>query len=188
MPPKAKYTKQQIADTAYNLVRSEGFDHLSARSLAAKLGTSTAPIFTVFNGIEEVQQLCIERAKKLYEEYLQAGLKGPIPFKGAGLKYIEFAKNEPRLFRLLFMSGDSNKSPTHFFPADDENTAAVLSVITSTLHFPKEKARSLYNHISVYTHGLAVIFAQGHNVFTMEDASKMLSEIFMSLTREEYGE
>ena len=187
MPPKAKYTKQQIADAAYDLVRSEGFEHLSARSLAARLDTSTAPIFTAFNGIEEVQQLCIERAKELYGKYLRAGLESPIPFKGAGLKYIEFAKTEPRLFRLLFMSGDSNKAPTHFFPADDENTAAVLKAITA-YRFSEERARSLYNHLSVYAHGLAVIFAQGHNVFTMEDASKMLSEIFMSLTKGEYGE
>ena len=65
MPPKARYTKEQIVDAAYELVRRNGKGYLSARSLAAELGTSTAPIFTAFSSIEELQYAVTERAKAL---------------------------------------------------------------------------------------------------------------------------
>ena len=51
MPPKARYTKDEIGNAAYQLIRNEGTDALTARSLATALGTSTAPIFTAFSGL-----------------------------------------------------------------------------------------------------------------------------------------
>lgn len=184
MPPKVRYTREEIADKAYELVRKHGLEILSARSLAAELGTSTAPIFTAFANIEEVQNVCIDRAKALYTSYLRDGLNQPIPFKGAGIKYVEFAKDEPELFKLLFMGEDDSEEYSHFFPAEDENNTAVLNTVKSNYSLADEKAKRLYNHLSVYTHGLAVIYAQRRCVFTMEDVSRMLTEIFNALSKE----
>ena len=55
MPPKAKFTKEEIINAAFEITRRDGFDALTARSLAAELGSSPRPIFTVFSGMEEVQ-------------------------------------------------------------------------------------------------------------------------------------
>ncbi|MBR7132733.1 MAG: TetR/AcrR family transcriptional regulator [Clostridia bacterium] len=185
MPPNVKYTKEQITQVAYEMVRKHGMEILTARGLAAELGTSTAPIFTAFQSIEEVQTLVLEKAKQLYVCYLNAGLQLSPPFKGTGLKYIQFAKDEPELFKLLFMQGDENEEITHFFPAADENTATVLNTVKSSYSLNEEKAKKLYNHLSVYTHGLAVLYAQRRCVFTMEDISLMLTEIFNALTKGE---
>lgn len=183
MPPKAKYTKEQITDVAYEMVRKYGEDFLSARNLATELGTSTAPIFTSFSSIEEVQLAVAEKAKKLYQTYLEEGLKQTPPFKGAGLKYIQFAKDEPKLFKLLFMRSDDTEDATHYFPAKDENEPRVRSTVEASYGMDEEKAKNLYNHLSVYTHGLAVLYAQGRCVFTDEDVSRMLTEVFTALTR-----
>ena len=182
MPPKAKYTKEQIADAAFSIVRSRGMDALSARSLAAELGTSTAPIFTAFGSIEEISDAVTEKAKALYRACLESGLSQALPFKGAGMQYIAFAKNEPELFKLLFMGSDPGEEMTHFLPAHDENAGTVQKVLETSYNLPKEEARNIYNHLSVYTHGLAVLYAQGQCVFTMDDASRMLTEVFMALT------
>lgn len=187
MPPKARYTKEEILDVAYSMVKKHGMQILSARSLAAELGTSTAPIFTAFQSIEEIQCLVIEKAKELYQEkYINEGLKQTPPFKGAGLKYVQFAKDEPELFKVLFMQSDNldESNATHFLPSGDENAGAVLGAVQGSYGLEGEDARSLYNHLSVYTHGLAVLYAQHRCVFTMEDVSRMLSEIFIALTKE----
>ena len=55
MPPKSKFTREQIIETAFQMVREEGLSSLKARDLARKLGTSTAPIFTAFNSVEEIR-------------------------------------------------------------------------------------------------------------------------------------
>ena len=185
MPPKARYTKEQIVDAAYELVRRNGKGYLSARSLAAELGTSTAPIFTAFSSIEELQYAVTERAKALYAEYLRSGLSQTPAFKWAGLKYIQFAKDEPELFKMLFMKNSEGTPPSHYFPGGDENEPVVRGMLESTYGFGTEHAKRIFNHMSVYVHGLAVLYAQGYCVFTDEDVSYMLSEMFNALVKGE---
>ena len=54
MPPKAKFKKNEIIETALNIVRTRGFEALTARSLGAELGSSARPIFTVFQSMDEL--------------------------------------------------------------------------------------------------------------------------------------
>lgn len=185
LPPKARYTREEIVDVACGLVRRYGESFLSARSLASELGTSTAPIFTAFGSIEELQAEVVNRAKKLYKEYLDEGLASTPAFKGAGLQYIKFAKDEPEFFKMLFMKDGGNDLPSHYFPAGDENEPLVREAVQGAYGFDTERAKKIYNHLAVYAHGLAVLYAQGKCVFTDEDVSRMLSELFMSLTKGE---
>ena len=56
MPPKAKFTREEIVQAALGIVREDGIQALTARALGAKLGSSARPIFTIFQSMEEVQQ------------------------------------------------------------------------------------------------------------------------------------
>ena len=107
MPPKAKFTRVQITQAALELVREEGIGGLTARTLAKKLGSSSCPIFTVFENMEEVQQSVLEAAKACYKGYVEKGLAQAAAFKGVGTQYILFAVQEPKLFQLLFMNEQS---------------------------------------------------------------------------------
>ncbi len=186
MPPKARYTKEQIIDTAYALVRKYGVCFLTARSLASELGTSTAPIFTAFESIDEVIKAVVVRAKDLYKSYIEEGLAEYTPsFKGTGLKYIQFAKDEPELFKLLFMQDGDEVKTTHYLPQNDVNESNIRGVLENSYGYSSEKAKRLYNHMSVYAHGLAVLYAQRACIFTEEDVSRMLTEVYIALTREE---
>ena len=183
MPPKAKYTKEQIVEVAYQMVRQQGKDSLTARGIAAALETSTAPIFTVFHSIDELQQCVFEKAAERYRAYIQEGLSQPMGFKGSGLKYIQFAKDEPELFKLLCMQEDS-RGVTHFLPEREPHTPQILQTITDNYGLQSEQARQLYNHLSIYTHGLAVLYANKQCIFTMEDVSRLLSQLYRALRKE----
>jgi methylthioribose-1-phosphate isomerase len=52
----------------------------------------------------------------------------------------------------------------------------------------KEKAERIYNHLSVYTHGLAILFAQKTNIYTLNEAEEMIIHVFKALMKEERGE
>ena len=54
MPRKALFTKEEIVEKALDLVRRKGLDALTARELGAALGSSSRPIFTLYNNMEEV--------------------------------------------------------------------------------------------------------------------------------------
>ena len=70
MPPKAKFTKEEIMEAALRIVKTDGFDALTSRELGARLGSSARPIFTVFKSMEEVQQGVMKSARALYKEYV----------------------------------------------------------------------------------------------------------------------
>lgn len=104
MPPKVKFTREQIITAALNVTRKNGIVGLTARGLAAELGSSAKPIFGLFQNMEEVQKEVIAAANTLYQSYISRGMtegKYP-PYKASGIAYIQFAKEEKELFKLLF--------------------------------------------------------------------------------------
>lgn len=105
MPPKVKITKDEILKAALGIVRKGGAQALNARALADALGCSTQPVFSNYPGMDELRADVDRAAYELYREYLASGAKrSDVPkYKAFGLAYIEFAKEEPELFRLLFM-------------------------------------------------------------------------------------
>lgn len=184
MPPKAKFTREEILATAFEMTRKHGIEFISARSLAAELGVSTAPIFTAFQSIDELLSEIAEKAKQRYGAFLEEGLKEELTFRGTGVAYVRFAKEEPKLFSLLFMGDGKDEVPSHYFPTDD-HSSAILEMVMNRYGLTEERAKRLFNHLSVYAHGLASLFARGRCVFTMEDVRNMLSEVFFALTKEE---
>ena len=184
MPPKVKYTKDEIGEAAYGLVRKFGSDFLTARNLAAALEISTAPIFTAFSSIDEVMDAVISRAYALYSEYITEGLSSPVPFKAAGMKYIQFAKDEPELFRLLFMNSPKECPSGDFVPSGDRNSPHVQAALERWWEIESDEARRIYNHMSIYCHGIAVYIVQQSVSFSDGEIERMISDVFYALKGE----
>ena len=52
MPPKCRFTREQIIQAALELTAEKGIGALTARSLAQRLGSSAKPIFGLFTNME----------------------------------------------------------------------------------------------------------------------------------------
>lgn len=184
MPPNAKFTKNEIIDTALNIVKTDGFGALTSRELGAHLGSSTRPIFTVFKNMDEVQQAVIKSAKTLYKEYINKGLAGEHPFKGVGTQYILFSVNEPKLFQLLFMT-EQPQIPdlSGVLPLIEESYDEILLSIQNEYQISKSLAEKLYYHLWIYTHGIATLCATKMCRFTGTEISLMITEVFMSVLK-----
>lgn len=188
MPPKAKFTKKQITDTALDLVRQNGIDALSARVLAKKLGTSVCPIFNVFKDMNELTNELKSTAKCIYKEYIKNGLSQDIAFKGVGTQYIIFAIREPKLFQFLFMTEQEQKPAiANVLPIIDESYNEILLSAQNGYNLTNEQAERLYRHLWIYTHGIAVLCATNMCVFTAEEISKMMTEAFKGILSEIKG-
>lgn len=182
MPPKAKFTKEEIIEAALEIVRNEGFAALTARALGARLGSSARPIFTVFQSMDEIRQAVVDKAKALYREYIKRGLSDTPAFKGVGTQYILFSIHEPKLFQLLFMKEhDDVPELSAVLPIIDENYEAILSSVRDGYNLSHETAEKLYRHLWIYTHGIAALCATKMCRFTGEEISVMMTEVFISL-------
>lgn len=188
MPPKCKFTREEIIQAALDIARNEGVSAVTARALGAKLVSSSKPIFSVFENMEEVQAEVLKAAKALYAEYIQLGLQQNPAFKGVGMQYILFAVKEPKLFQLLFMSEQPQKPPVEgILPIIDESYHQILQSIQDGYGLDKKDAENLYRHLWIYSHGIAVLCATNTCYFTAEEIGKMMSEVFAGLLKEIKG-
>ena len=184
MPPKAKFTKEEITKTALDIVKTDGFEALTSRELGTRLGSSARPIFTVFKNMEEVQQTVIHSAKTLYKEYVNKGLEEEHPFKGVGTQYILFSINEPKLFQLLFMTEQAQMPDlSGVLPMIEESYEKILWSIQDDYEINEFLAEKLYRHLWIYTHGIATLCATKTCRFTSDEINSMITEVFTSLLK-----
>lgn len=184
MPPKAKFSKEQIINASLEITRELGFEHITARAIGAKLNSSARPIFTVFQSMDEVLEETVNAVKIVYNEYIDRGLAENPPFKGVGTSYISFAKNEPAFFRLLFMRENKESSElSTILPAIDTNSDKILGSIMQTYGMTHEDSYELYKYLWIFTHGIASLCATNVCNFTDEEISTLLTNEFISVLK-----
>ena len=182
MPPKPKFTKEEIVAAALELVSKDGIEALTARELSLYLGSSARPIFTVFNSMEEVAQAVREAAMEKYEEFVSRALDYFPEFKKYGMQMIAFSKQEPKLFQLLFMT--ENKSAESFrdvFSILGKTAKACIDIIERDYKLEPDRAMLLFEHAWIHSFGICVMCAMGTCRFTDEEISQMLSDNFMGM-------
>lgn len=185
MPPNAKFTKEEIISAALSIVREKGIESLTARALGMKLNSSSRPIFTVFQNMNDVQGEVINAARVLYNTYIRKGLSQKPKFKGVGEQYITFAMNEPKLFQLLFMQEQEDiPGITGVLPLIDSNFEEILLSVREEYGLDHSTAYNLYQHLWIYTHGIAVLCATRMCKFTGAEIGRMMSEVFVSLLKQ----
>lgn len=187
MPPKRKFTRDEIVQAALDIARTDGVEAITARTLGARLGTSPKPVFGVFAGMEQVQQEVVRAAKALYAGYVERGLRRTDcpAFKGVGLEYLRFASEEPRLFRLLFTT--PTQAELHYLPFVDDNYPEILASVRDGYGLTQEQAERLYLHMGIYAHGLATLCANRTARLSEEESAQLLTDVFTALLKEYKG-
>ena len=100
MARKETITKNDILNAAFEMARTEGPAQVSARTLAAKAGCSTQPIFRVYKNMEELGEDLFAKAMDFFCAYYEEFPKqNNTPFVNLGLAYIRFSQEEQNLFR-----------------------------------------------------------------------------------------
>lgn len=182
MPPKAKFTREEIVAAAVDLTREKGIGAVTARNLGDKLNSSARPIFTVFESMEDVISEVICAAKVLYTEYIHEGLKEELAFRGVGLAYIRFSIQERRLFQLLFMQRQEEEQNLEgILTAIEDNYDLILQSVMKPHGLTREDAVKLYQDLWIFSHGIATLCATGMCRFTQGEITEMLTDVFAGL-------
>ena len=182
MPPKCKFTKEEIIEAALEMVKADGIEAVTARALGAKLGTSSKPVFGLFQNMDELLQQVIRAARDEYNKYIKIGLAQQSAFKGVGLQYILFAKNEPKLFQLLFMTQQNEKmDAAGTLPMIDDNYRQILLSVQKMYGLDEDDSKRLYRHLWIYTHGIGALLATGVCCFSEQEIGGMMTEVCQGL-------
>lgn len=178
LPPKVKISEESILCAALEITREKGLDSVNARELAKKLNCSTQPIFRTFKNMDELKTKLYARVEINYNEYMLNGMKNENSFLGMGLAYIEFAKTERNLFKLLFMS-DFIKVESVFEMIEGDDNKEVIAIISKSTGLDEEHSKQLYIDIWLVTHGIASMMATNCCTFSEKEILQILKDAFM---------
>ncbi len=158
MPPKNKFTREEIVEAAFEIAKEEGFSKITARSVASRLNSSVAPIYVNFNTIEELTRAVVQRVFILSEE-LTTKQKGQNLFENIGRASLEFARDYPVLFRDLVLKPNP-------YMSSYENTERVmveaLKENEEMKDWTMEERRRLFLKMRIFQLGLSAMVANGH--------------------------
>lgn len=186
MPPKVKFSREEIIAAALDIVREGGMTALTARSLAARLGSSAKPVFGLFENMQEVQKEVMLAANAEYQEFLYAEMMRGIykPYKATGMAYIAFARKEKELFKLLFMRDRSDEQGD----TRDESVADIIALISRNTGLSEEEARLFHLEMWIFVHGIATMIVTNYLDWEEEHVSRALTDAYEGLRTRWCGE
>lgn len=165
-PKKATFDRQTVLAAAFGIVKEGGLSALTARSVAARLEASVAPVYKVFGSMDELTRGVLEQALLRLDEHC-ARPYSDMPFLNIGVGMVVFARDESGLFQALFLSRH---------PAPDILRRFNESVLETMKKDPLLRLLSdaslvrLLDQIWLYTLGLAAAVVYGQISDTRTEA------------------
>ena len=157
MPPKVKFEKASIVNAAFEIVRKNGWQGLSARSIAEELKSSTRPIYSHLKSMNNLEEEVVKKAMELLEEYIRTPRTGD-KWLDQGYGYVLFAKREKYLFKAIF-----DEKHNHLYK---RFSAEIFTKLGEDLSddpdfkvLPEEHQTNMRKVRWVYVHGLASLLA-----------------------------
>ncbi len=167
MPPKVKFEKENIIQAAFNIVRKNGWQGLSARAIAEELNSSTRPIYTHLKSMKDLEENVVKKAILLLEEYASKTRTGD-KWADHGLGFVLFAKNEKQLFKAIF-----DEKHNHFYKKFSlelfNKMGEDLKDYPLFKDFPEERKNNLRIIRATVDHGIAFMLANSYEHESLAD-------------------
>lgn len=157
MPPRTTFTREAIASAAIGVVRKKGLHGLTVRLVAKRLGSSIAPVYSVFRSMDGLEREVLSQARDQLLDYARRPYTDLV-FLNMGVGICTFAREEPWLFRALFLESGHIK----------DNIEYLLDELVEDMRkdewfasMPRKVRMALLTKMWTYTHGLATMICLG---------------------------
>lgn len=156
MPPTVRFTRDAVLNAACQLMRREGMEALNARAIAKELGGSTQPIFRLFTNMEDLHRELILYVTRQFQTHAEADMaQSDSPYIQLCTTYLLYGRDEPELFKLLFMRDRVSEGQY----SDQTNFDLVFNIIKKETPLDDETALRFFERTWLFIHGLAVCIA-----------------------------
>lgn len=156
MPPTVRFTRDAVLHAACQLMRREGMEALNARAIAKELGGSTQPIFRLFTNMEDLHRELILYVARQFQAHAEEDMaQSDSPYIQLCTTYLLYGRDEPELFKLLFMRDRVSEGQY----SDQTNFDRVFNIIKKETPLDDETALRFFERTWLFIHGLAVCIA-----------------------------
>lgn len=182
MPPQVRFTREEIAECAFEIAREKGLEAVTSREVGLRIGCSTRPIFTAFKNMDEVKAEVRKMAHRCLYDILDEAADFKPVFKRYGMQMIRFAQVEPELFKILFMrEHEQAENVENIIDGMGEITDICRDIIARDYNLTQEEARIMFMHLWTSTYGISVMCALKVCKFTEEEIAEMLGREFAGM-------
>jgi AcrR family transcriptional regulator len=179
MPPKQRFSPEDVIEAAYRVVRRQGWEGFSARTIANELNSSTRPIYDYFSSMENIEAEVVKKALAYFVEFLNRNRTGD-KWLDQALGYVLFASREKHLFRCI---NDEKHTPSQR-QFSRQHWVALGEKLTADERF-KDMADKTKHTIRaarwMLVHGLACLVSSGWFETPLEADSVLSDEIGLTL-------
>lgn len=158
MPPKNKFTKEDIINVAFNIAKEDGFDGISIRKVASKVGCSIAPIYVNFNDVEDLKSAVVKKIEKVIKELIDEQNTGEA-FLDIGVASVKFARDYSVIYKEFILKGNiyiSEKS--HYFK---DMLIKEMKKDSQLKDFNDEELKLILMKMKAFQIGLSIMATEG---------------------------
>ena len=188
--PKQRITKEMVVNAAFEIARSDGMEQVMVKNIAEKIGCSVQPIYSYCKNMEGLRQDVTLKVCSFIGEYVQTHIDKDDIFETTGRAYIQFAKEEPHLFK-IFILHKRNSIASLEDLYQSETNPHTAEFISKKLGISIGQAKKLHLNMLIYTIGLGTIFSvvtPGISTDEIYEQQEMAYKAFLSQTvREKDG-
>jgi len=177
MARKATVTETMILDSAFELMRQEGYEQVTARKLAAKVGCSTQPIFRLYANMDRLMEDVYDRAALFFQRFYETAPKEEkVPFQDLGMAYIRFAREEKNIFGMLFLS--KHRGSKSMYELLNGDIRAIGQEVAKAKKMGEKNPADLFAKLWIFIHGIACMSLTGDYDLGEEETYGLLSECY----------
>ena len=154
MVRQQQFTREDIVRAGVQVAETGGLGRLSARAVAVQLGSSTAPVYSNFRNMVQLEEAVRDAALQLLLQQVRSS-RTHSRFLDMGVGVLQFALDRPRLYEALFLNSPQWCDQVMLRFHDIVGELPELSVLD-----PFERGLVL-KKMAVFTHGLAVEICGG---------------------------
>lgn len=177
-----KYSKDKIIEVSLQIIKEKGIEELSARNIAKSLGSSVIPIFTYFDNMDVLKNEVINKIIDIYNSYIEKGLKEN-SFKGTGVAYIKFARENKNYFKILFMNECKSNSITEMLHAKEFKNEEISKEVSEKSGLSNESISKIRVHCWLTVHSIATMIVTNYCDFSDEEISEILTDEYTALVK-----
>ncbi|MCR4657052.1 MAG: hypothetical protein K5770_12620 [Lachnospiraceae bacterium] len=178
MPPRIKVSKEKVLNTAFEMTREEGFNALTARRLAARLDSSTQPIFRAYENMETLKEDLFYKSVDFFSECMAENAGSGEPgYLSMGTAYIDLAKGERHLFELVASVEEHDREEIHEF-LQRGDCSELIEGLPDTDDLDPEQKRELLRMMWMFIHGAATQIVCGKAVLDNKQIRAMIKRAY----------
>jgi len=189
---KSERVRRIFAETAREMIMTEGIESVSVRKIAEKAGYTQGTVYNHFASMDEI----LWYARSLMIEDLGAWMMQNTPFpvsdaaglKGVFLSYLDYFIDRPRVYRFFYFHALDRNAKTKESPADAPGFAqqvmGTFDFITKSGRYSAAEIKIIADIMIFSIQGMLTLLVSGNDGTSADSVRKLVSDTLDFLLRD----